>query len=83
MSVVARQAHSQAVAFEAACIAINLAAADEATTQAILPAAPLIIALLGGGRGPAVAEHCAWALGESLLCWGRVAARSIQSHSET
>ena len=56
--------HGQATAFEAACILINLMAADEQATQAALPAAPLLIALLGGGRGPEVAEHCAWALGE-------------------
>ena len=63
-SAVTRQMHSQATAFEAACTVINLAAADEQTTQAVLPTAPLLIALLGGGRGPAIAEHSAWALGE-------------------
>lgn len=31
--------------------------------RAVLPAAPLLIAHLGGGSGLAVAEQCAWALG--------------------
>lgn len=36
--------------------------------KAVLPAAPILIAYLGGGSGLAVAEQCAWALGE--LCSG-------------
>ena len=31
--------------------------------KAVLPAAPLLIAYLGGGSGLAVAEQAAWALG--------------------
>jgi hypothetical protein len=35
--------------------------------KAVLGAAPVLIAYLGGGAGPAVAEQCAWALGTHLL----------------
>jgi hypothetical protein len=31
--------------------------------KAVVPAAPVLIAYLGGGSGLAVAEQCAWALG--------------------
>ncbi len=33
--------------------------------KAVVPAAPVLIAYLGGGSGLAVAEQCAWALGAS------------------
>lgn len=32
--------------------------------KAVLAAAPILIAYLGGGSGLPVAEQCAWALGE-------------------
>lgn len=34
------------------------------TVKAVLSAAPILIAYLGGGSGLPVAEQCAWALGE-------------------
>lgn len=34
------------------------------TVKAVLAAAPILIAYLGGGSGLPVAEQCAWALGE-------------------
>lgn len=34
------------------------------TVKAVLAAAPILIAYVGGGSGLPVAEQCAWALGE-------------------
>jgi hypothetical protein len=41
------------------------------TVKAVLAAAPILIAYLGGGSGLPVAEQCAWALGESRAGGGR------------
>jgi hypothetical protein len=49
--------------FEAAWALTNLAVGDAEVVRAVVPAAPLLIAYLGGGQGLAVAEQCAWALG--------------------
>ena len=54
---------SAAVVDEAAWVATNLAAGDHAVVAALLPAAPIVIAHLGGGAGQAVAVQSAWALG--------------------
>ena len=54
---------------EAAWIATNLAAGDHAVVTALLPAAPILIAHLGGGAGEAVAIQCAWGLGALRLCF--------------
>ena len=48
---------------EAAWIATNLAAGSHATVAALVPAAPILIAHLGGSAGQAVAVQSAWALG--------------------
>ena len=48
---------------EAAWIATNLAAGEHLVVAALLPAAPILIAHLGGGAGEAVAVQCAWGLG--------------------
>jgi len=58
---------SAAVVEEAAWVATNLAAGDHATVAALLPAAPILIAHLGGGEGQAVAVQSAWALGPHML----------------
>ncbi len=58
---------SAAVVEEAAWVATNLAAGDHATVAALLPAAPILIAHLGGGDGQAVAVQSAWALGPHML----------------
>jgi hypothetical protein len=44
--------------------------------KAVLEAAPILIAYLGGGSGLPVAEQCAWALGELLACRRRQQRRS-------
>ncbi len=44
-------------------MATNLAAGSHATVAALVPAAPILIAHLGGGAGQAVAVQSAWALG--------------------
>lgn len=49
--------------FEAAWALTNLAVGQAEVVEAVVPAAPVLIAYLGGGSGPAVAEQCAWALG--------------------
>ncbi|KAH7624774.1 hypothetical protein Ndes2526B_g00143 [Nannochloris sp. 'desiccata'] len=49
--------------FEAAWALTNLAVGEPAVVKAVVPAAPILIAHLGGGSGLAVAEQCAWALG--------------------
>ena len=48
-------------------MATNLAAGDHATVAALLPAAPILIAHLGGSEGQAVAVQSAWALGTHML----------------
>lgn len=53
---------------EAAWIATNLAAGEHPVVAALLPAAPILIAHLGGGAGEAVAIQCAWGLGAPRLC---------------
>ena len=55
---------SAAAVEEAAWVATNLAAGDHAAVAALLPAAPILIAHLGGGAGQAVAVQSAWALGQ-------------------
>ncbi|KAI3431378.1 hypothetical protein D9Q98_004432 [Chlorella vulgaris] len=49
--------------FEAAWAITNLAVGEFETVKAVLAAAPILIAYLGGGSGLPVAEQCAWALG--------------------
>ncbi|KAL4440465.1 hypothetical protein ABPG75_003466 [Micractinium tetrahymenae] len=49
--------------FEAAWAITNLAVGEFETVKAVLSAAPILIAYLGGGSGLPVAEQCAWALG--------------------
>eukprot|EP00887_Chlorella_sp_A99_P002376 scaffold10.g2376.t1 len=49
--------------FEATWAVTNLAVGPYDAVKAVLPAAPLLITYLGGGSGLAVAEQCAWALG--------------------
>lgn len=49
--------------FEAAWALANLAAGEHEAVRAVVPAAPVLVALLGGGSGPAVAEQAAWAVG--------------------
>ncbi|PSC72043.1 importin subunit alpha-2 [Micractinium conductrix] len=49
--------------FEAAWALTNLAVGEFETVKAVLSAAPILIAYLGGGSGLPVAEQCAWALG--------------------
>ena len=44
-------------------MATNLATGSHATVAALVPAAPILIAHLGGGAGQAVAVQSAWALG--------------------
>lgn len=57
---------------EAAWIATNLAAGEHGVVAALLPAAPILIAHLGGGGGgEAVAIQCAWALGAPRPRWLR------------
>ena len=50
---------------EAAWICTNLACAGEAAAAAVLAAAPVLVLLLNCAHGEAVAEQCAWALGET------------------
>ena len=50
---------------EAAWICTNLACAGKAAAAAVLAAAPVLALLLDCAHGYAVAEQCAWALGES------------------
>jgi importin subunit alpha-1 len=50
--------------FEAAWALTNLAVGEPEVVKAVVPAAPVLIALLGGDSGSlVVAEQCAWALG--------------------
>jgi hypothetical protein len=49
--------------FEAAWAITNLAVGEFEAVKAVLAAAPILIAYLGGGSGLPVAEQCAWALG--------------------
>ena len=50
---------------EAAWICTNLACTGEAAAAAVLAAAPVLALHLDCAHGYAVAEQCAWALGES------------------
>jgi importin subunit alpha-6/7 len=49
--------------FEAAWALTNLAVGEAHVVKAVVPAAPILIAYVEGGSGLAVAEQCAWALG--------------------
>lgn len=49
--------------FQAAWALTNLAVGDADVVRAILPAAPILIAHVGGDNGLAMAEQCAWAIG--------------------
>lgn len=49
--------------FQAAWALTNLAVGDSEVVQALMPAAPILIAYVGGDNGLTMAEQCAWAIG--------------------
>ncbi|KAK9813842.1 hypothetical protein WJX73_001434 [Symbiochloris irregularis] len=57
------KSHDHDCILEAAWCLTNMAAAEHEVAQAVMGAAPLFIALLGGGWGAPIAGLCAWALG--------------------